>query len=86
MLGGPGIDAMLTEMGKFLASVPPIILGAGLECSVGERLTVGNAGTTAASTCHARVVLLRPRPYQAESVRLARADQVRAVQPRQLRR
>ena len=42
LLGGPGIDAMLTEMGKFLASVPPIILGADLECSVGERLTVGN--------------------------------------------
>ena len=42
LLGGPGIDAMLTEMGKFLASVSPITLGADLECSVGERLTVGN--------------------------------------------
>ena len=44
LLGGPGIDTMLTEMGKFLAGVSPITLAAGLDCSVGERLTVGNAG------------------------------------------
>ncbi len=42
LLGGPGIDAMLADMGKFLAGASPITLGAGLECSVGERLTAGN--------------------------------------------
>jgi len=42
LLGGPGIDAMLTEMGRFLASVSPIVLGDGLECTIDERLTIGN--------------------------------------------
>jgi hypothetical protein len=42
LLGGPGIDAMLTEMGRFLASVSPIVLGDGLQCSIEEWLTVGN--------------------------------------------
>ena len=45
LLGGPGIDKMLTEMGSFLAGVSPIHLGAGLECSIGEQLRVGNTGT-----------------------------------------
>jgi len=33
---------MLTEMGRFLASVSPIVLGDGLECTIEERLTVEN--------------------------------------------
>ncbi len=45
LLGGPGIDTMLTEMGTFLAGVSPITLAAGLDCSIRERLTVGNTGT-----------------------------------------
>lgn len=45
LLGGPGIDTMLTQMGSFLADASPITLGAGLECSVGDRLTAGNTGT-----------------------------------------
>jgi len=44
LLGGPGIDTMLTEMGSFLAGASPITLGAGLKCSIGERLTAGNTG------------------------------------------
>lgn len=43
LLGGPGIDAMLTEMGRFLAEkASPFRLGDGLECAIGERLTVDN--------------------------------------------
>ncbi len=42
LLGGPGIDAMLTQMRGFLSSVSPIVLGDGLKCRVEERLTVGN--------------------------------------------
>ena len=45
LLGGPGIDTMLSEMGTFLAGVSPITLAVGLDCSVGERLTVGSVGT-----------------------------------------
>ena len=45
LLGGLGIDKMLTEMGNFLAGVSPIPLGAGLECSIGEQLMIGNTGT-----------------------------------------
>lgn len=42
LLGGPGIEAMLAEMGRFLASASPFRLGEGLECAIGARLTAGN--------------------------------------------
>ena len=42
LLGGPGLDAMLGEMGRFLSSVSPFRLGDQLECAIGERLTVVN--------------------------------------------
>jgi hypothetical protein len=43
LLGGPGIAAMLTDMGRFIGGLPPIILGVGLHCQIGEQLTVGNS-------------------------------------------
>ena len=42
LLGGPGLDTMLGEMGRFLSSVSPFQLGGELECAIGERLTVAN--------------------------------------------
>src|SRR6266536_1365836 len=42
LLGGPGIDAMVKEMGRFLGGLPPIALGSGLRCRIGPQLTVGN--------------------------------------------
>lgn len=42
LLGGPGVDEMLVQMGKFL-SATNIDLGAGLECRVAERLTISNS-------------------------------------------
>jgi hypothetical protein len=42
LLGGPGIAAMLTDMGRFLSDLPSITLGADLRCRIGEQLTVGN--------------------------------------------
>lgn len=44
LLGGPGVDAMLSEMGNFLSSVSPFRLGDDLECAIGERLSVANTG------------------------------------------
>lgn len=42
LLGGPALDTMLGEMGRFLASVSPFRLGDELECAIGERLTLVN--------------------------------------------
>ncbi|MFW6195635.1 MAG: argonaute/piwi family protein, partial [Chloroflexota bacterium] len=44
LLGGRGVDKMLTDMGGFLSSVSPIALGDGLGCVIEEeRLTVTNS-------------------------------------------
>ncbi|MFC6023758.1 hypothetical protein ACFP2T_47350 [Plantactinospora solaniradicis] len=45
LLGGPGVAAMLTDMGRFLGGLPPIALGVDLRGRVREQLTVGNSGT-----------------------------------------
>jgi hypothetical protein len=42
LLSGPGVDTMLDQMGKFLAGGSPIRAGGGLECSIAERLVIGN--------------------------------------------
>ncbi|GAA0393837.1 hypothetical protein Acor_81920 [Acrocarpospora corrugata] len=39
LLGGPGVNEMLDQMQKFL-SAQPIQLGEGLECQIGERLSI----------------------------------------------
>ena len=40
LLGGPGIDAMLTDMGRFLASLSPFEVASGLRCVIGERIAI----------------------------------------------
>ena len=43
LLGGPGVDAMLREMGGFLSGkVSPFQVGVGVRCAIGQRLTVAN--------------------------------------------
>lgn len=44
LLGGPGIDATVKEMGRYLGGLSPINLGVGLRCRVGQQVTVGNSG------------------------------------------
>jgi len=41
LLGGPGWEQMLAEMGAFLQSASPMKLGVGLECAIGPRVHMG---------------------------------------------
>jgi hypothetical protein len=67
LLDGPGIDTMLDQMGKFLASASPIRPGGGLDCSVGERLAIGN------TTAHRSVHRADPVSYCFDSARTKQA-------------
>jgi hypothetical protein len=65
LLGGPGVNTMLEQMGQYLGA-QPLTLGEGLDCQIGERLSITN------SPQHRSVSRATPVAYCFDSARAKR--------------